>query len=73
MKKFFVLALALVSVIAGLAHANDLAGTSWELASFNGATGVVGTLNFDETMMYSKFCNNVSQGYVLTASGLVAS
>lgn len=73
MKKFFVLALAFVSVIAWFVHANDVAWTSWELVSFNGATGVVGTLEFDETMMYSKFCNNVSQGYVYTASGLVAS
>lgn len=73
MKNLFVFAITFVSVIGGLVHANDLAGTSWELSSFNGATGVVGTLEFDETMMYSKFCNNVSQGYSVTADGLVAS
>jgi heat shock protein HslJ len=72
MKKFFVVAVAFVSMIAGFVTANDLAGTSWELTSFNGATGVVGTLNFDETMMYSKFCNNVSQEYSITNSWLVA-
>lgn len=38
MKKFFVVALALCSVIAGFTTANDLAGTSWALTSFNGTT-----------------------------------
>ena len=74
MKKI-IWAIALATLwLASLWFANNLANTSRDLVSFNG-TGANGTLSFDQTMMYSKFCNNVSQGYVyntgtLTSTGL---
>jgi heat shock protein HslJ len=62
-------AVALFGFTAVFAN-NELVDTSWELVTFNG-TGAMGTLEFDETTMYSKFCNNVSQGYVY-ASGAIS-
>ena len=35
---------------------NPLADTSWTLSSYNGSEAP-GTLSFNSSMMYSKFCN----------------
>lgn len=34
--------------------------TNWELSTYNGAPAE-GSLSFDDRMMYSRFCNHVSQ------------
>ena len=41
---------------------NPLVDTTWNLTTYN-AQEASGTLSFSTDMMYSKFCNNVSQGY----------
>jgi hypothetical protein len=42
------------------------------LVSYDG-TGAQGTVEFTDTMVYSKFCNNVSQGYVYSSGTIIAS
>ncbi len=51
----------------------ELANTTWSLDSYNGSGGTSGFLSFDDTTMFSKFCNNVSQGYTLSGSMLYSS
>lgn len=53
------------------ASTNPLADTSWDLSSYNGS-GASGTLSFDSSMMYSKFCNNVSQWYSYSDGKIVS-
>lgn len=70
--------LSWIALIAGisatLATNNPLADTSRILTSYNGSEAS-GTLSFEQDKMYSKFCNNVSQGYtykdnILTSDGM---
>ncbi len=51
---------------------NDLVGTKRDLVTYN-QTGAVWTVEFDETTMFSKFCNNVSVGYTYSGWALLAS
>lgn len=53
------------------ASTNPLTDTSWNLSSYNGS-GAYGTLSFDSSMMYSKFCNNVSQWYSYSDGKIVS-
>lgn len=70
--KTIIWALALAALsLTSLSFANNLVNTSRDLVSFNG-TGANGTLSFDQTMMYSKFCNNVSQWYIYNTGTLAS-
>jgi hypothetical protein len=65
MKKTFMFLSALcIGLLSTAAFATNtlLSDTSRTLSSYNG-TGASGTLSFDDTMMHSKFCNNVNQWY----------
>lgn len=75
MKYSFIAACTALVACIGLPlfAANDLAGTEWTLLAYNGSGTTAGTLSFDESMVYSKFCNNVSQGYSVSGSALYAS
>lgn len=72
MKKTFMflsaLCIGLLST-ATFATNTSLSDTSRTLSSYNG-TGASGTLSFDDTMMHSKFCNNVNQWYSYTNNTL---
>lgn len=74
MKHFFFALVAFVMsmlfVLPAVAS-NALVG-NWNLISYDG-TGAQGSVEFTETMVYSKFCNNVSQGYVYNSGTIVAS
>jgi len=76
MKYFFLVCVAFVMsmVVAVPTFAsNELVG-NWNLISYNGSSsGAVGTVEFDETTMFSKFCNNVVQRYEYASGVLVAS
>jgi hypothetical protein len=64
----FAFCLVLCTFSHTFAQANTLSDTSWELTTYNGEAAS-GTLSFDSEKIYSKFCNNVSQGYSLSDDG----
>jgi len=53
------------------ADISSLAGTSWELNTYD-EQAATGTLSFTEDTMHSRFCNNVSQKYTYTGTTLVS-
>lgn len=64
-KKTLLMIIALMAVVYGTnttLASNSLADTSWNLTTYN-QISASGTLSFTNDMMYSKFCNNVSQWY----------
>ena len=65
------LSLIFLSIQAFALEANTLSGTSWELNEYNGESAT-GTLSFTDDMVYSKFCNNVSQKYTYDGTVLAS-
>lgn len=61
-KKILLSGIAILTGVTSTFAANSLADTSRNLVSYN-SQEASGTLSFTSDMMYSKFCNNVSQGY----------
>ena len=64
-KKFFLTGIAFIAGVNLAFAANPLADTERNLVSYNNKQAS-GTLSFDQSKMYSKFCNNVSQSYTYT-------
>gem|GEM_PF-6685390 len=64
MRIFFSLILAVLAYSSSLMFATSdiLSDTTRKLTSYNDQTAQ-GTLSFDGSKMYSKFCNNVAQPY----------
>lgn len=72
MKTLSLLACTLLALTSlSFAQTNTLADTTWELSTYNGEAAS-GTLRFDDENAYSKFCNNVSQGYTYDGTTLVS-
>lgn len=71
---FFALGALVMSMMFAMSAfaSNALVGTMWNLTSYDG-TSAEGIVEFTDTMVYSKFCNNVSQGYVYSSGTIVAS
>jgi len=67
----FVVAL-LFGMTAFASDATSLSGTSWELNTYDEQVAI-GSLSFTEDIMYSRFCNNVSQKYTYNGNTLVSS
>lgn len=65
LKKLLITSIALIAGANATFAANALSNTDWNLVSYNGQDAS-GTLSFTSDTMYSKFCNNVSQGYTYT-------
>jgi heat shock protein HslJ len=61
----------LFGMTAFAADATSLNGTSWELHTYDGQSAI-GTLSFTEDIMFSRFCNNVSQKYTHTGTTLAS-
>lgn len=64
-KKILLTGIAFIAGVNLAFAANPLADTERNLVSYNNKQAS-GTLSFDQSKMYSKFCNNVSQSYTYT-------
>ncbi len=71
-RKILLTCIALVTgATTAFAANNPLVDTSRTLTSYNGSEAS-GTVSFTQDMIYSKFCNNVSEWYTYTTNKLTA-